>query len=142
MQRLLTTHDRHRHRHYGTGGHVWQGRIKAFPIQDDGHLGTVLRYVERNPMRAELVKWAEDRRWSSLPDWIRGAPLLWRGESPFRDSAWLIRVDEPLSASDLRRVRHPVERGRPFGNAPWTQQTAARLGLESCLRPRGRLRKE
>jgi hypothetical protein len=54
MQRLLTTHDRHRHRHYGTGGHVWQGRIKAFPIQDDGHLGTVLRYVERNPLRAEL----------------------------------------------------------------------------------------
>jgi putative transposase len=142
MQWLLTAHAQRYHRHYGTSGHVWQGRFKAFPIQDDDHLAAVLRYVERNPLRAELVKRAEDWRWSSLPDWIRCAPLLWRGEPPLRDSAWLSRVNEPLSASDLRRLRHSVERGRPFGDDSWTRRTADRLGLESCLRPRGRPRKE
>ena len=36
-------------------GHVWQGRFKAFPIQDDEHLLTVLAYVEANPLRARLA---------------------------------------------------------------------------------------
>ena len=29
-------------------------RFKSFPVQSDEHLWTVLRYVERNPVRAEL----------------------------------------------------------------------------------------
>jgi len=40
----------------GHRGHIWQGRFKAFPIQEDSHLLTVLRYVERNPVRAGLVR--------------------------------------------------------------------------------------
>jgi putative transposase len=42
MQWLLTTHIRRYHEHYQTSGHVWQGRFKAFPIQEDEHLLTVL----------------------------------------------------------------------------------------------------
>jgi putative transposase len=84
-------------------------------VQDDDHLITVLRYVERNALRAELVSRAEDWRWSSLPGWRRGDPLLWRGEAPVRDERWLERVNEPLSVSDLQRLRHSVQRGRPYG---------------------------
>ena len=51
MQWLMTTHVRRYLRHYQHTGHVWQGRFKAFPIQDDDHLITVVRYVERNPLR-------------------------------------------------------------------------------------------
>ena len=47
MQWLLTTHVRRYHKNHATSGHVWQGRFKAFPIQEDEHLLTVLRYVER-----------------------------------------------------------------------------------------------
>src|SRR5688572_24903460 len=68
MQWLLTSHVRRYHRHYGTSGHVWQGRFKAFPIQKDEHLLLVLRYVERNPVRAKTlgVRRAERWPWSSL----------------------------------------------------------------------------
>src|SRR5437762_176909 len=66
MQWLLTSHVRRYHRHYHGSGHVWQGRFKAFPIQQDEHLLTVLRYVERNPLRAKLVRQAEAWAWSSL----------------------------------------------------------------------------
>src|SRR5690606_25502214 len=52
MQWLLTAHVRRYHRHYGGSGHVWQGRFTAFPIQEDEHLLAVLRYVERNALRA------------------------------------------------------------------------------------------
>src|SRR5438128_247415 len=55
MQWLLTTQVRRYRRRYGGSGHVWQGRFKAFPIQEDEHLLTVIRYVERNPLRASMV---------------------------------------------------------------------------------------
>jgi putative transposase len=142
VQRLLMAHARRYHRHYGTSGHVWQGRFKAFIIQDDDHLRTVLRYVERNALRAELVTRAEDWKWSSLPGWRRRDPLLWRSGLQARDKLWLARVNEPLSDGDLHRLRLSVERGRPFGNEPWTRETARRLGLESTLRSRARLRKD
>jgi putative transposase len=141
MQWLLTAHARRYHRHYGTTGHVWQGRFHAFPIQDGDHLVTVLRYVERNPLRAELVAHAEDWKWTSLAGWLRGDPLLRGGDPAVRPRDWLGRVDEPLSAGDLARLRQAVTRGRPFGDEPWTRATAERLGLASCLRPRGRPRK-
>ena len=66
MQWLLTLHVRRYHRHYHSSGHVWQGRFKAFPIEGDEHRWTVLRYVERNALRANMVVRAEDWMWSSL----------------------------------------------------------------------------
>ena len=90
---------------------------------------------------AEMVARAEDWKWSSLPGWLSGNPLLWR-EATVRDKQWLKRVNEPLSNSDLQRLRLSVQRGRPYGEESWTKQTAVRLGLESTMRSRGRPRKE
>jgi putative transposase len=142
VQWLLTAHARRYHRQFGTSGHVWQGRFKSFPVQDGDHLRTVLRYVERNPVRARLVKRAENWRWSSLAAWLRRDRVLWRGRPPLRGRNWAERINEPLSPADLERLRHAVVRGKPFGDEAWIRETAVRLGLESCLRPRGRPRKE
>src|SRR5881398_558378 len=59
---LTHTHSMRWHAHYHTGGtgHVYQGRFKSFPVETDEHLYTVLRYVERNALRANLVARAED----------------------------------------------------------------------------------
>jgi putative transposase len=72
------------HRHYHATGHVWQGRYQAFRVQDDDHSVGVLRYVELNALRAELVARAEDWTWSSLPGWLGGNALLWRGAARCR----------------------------------------------------------
>ncbi len=99
MQWLLTAHTRRDHRHYGTTGHVWQGGFKAFPLRDDDHLAAVLRYVERNPVRAESVARAEHWKWSSLPGWLSADDwLLWRDTPTPRDAAWWESVNEPLSS--------------------------------------------
>jgi len=46
--------------HHEVGhGHLYQGRFKSFPIQTDDSFHTVVRYVERNPLRANLVARAE-----------------------------------------------------------------------------------
>jgi putative transposase len=60
-------------------------RFKAFPVQDDDHLRTVLRYMERNALRAELVARAKEWKWSGLPRWLQCDPLLWRGEADVWD---------------------------------------------------------
>ena len=53
MQWLLTSHvRRYYHKHYGTSGHIWQGRFKSVPVQRDEHLVTVLSYVLQNTIRA------------------------------------------------------------------------------------------
>jgi putative transposase len=143
MQWLLTTHVRRYRRHYGSSGHVWQGRFKAFPCQDDGHLLTVLRYVERNALRAGLVARAEDwphgslhaARTAAVPVSLEPIP-----EKPARAS-WIKRVNRPMGEAELAAIRRCVVRGAPFGETDWSARTASELGLESSLRPRGRPRK-
>ena len=102
--------------------------MNAFPVQDDEHLATVLRDVERNPLRAEPVARAEDWRWSSLPDQLAGDSRLWRGEPVPRDLDWLNRVNAPLSEGELQRLRQSIARERPFGHEDWTGETAKTLG--------------
>ena len=142
MQWFLTAHVRRHHKHYRSSGHVWQGRFKAFPIEQDEHLMTVLRYVERNPLRAELVKRAEMWRWSSLRWWseTNRPKFLHPGPVP-RGRDWVGWVNEPMTDAELVRLRHSMNRGTPFGSGAWARRTAVRLGLESSLRPRGRPRK-
>ena len=142
MQWLLTAHVRRYHRHYHGSGHVWQGRFKAFPIEQDDHLRTVLRYVERNALRANLVRRAEAWLWSSLnwrPKGTRPAMLAdWPVSCPRN---WVALVNAVQTEAELAALRQSIARGAPFGNERWAERTAKRLGLESALRPRGRPRK-
>src|SRR5262245_49854312 len=65
---VTVTHTQRWHAHHHTAGTgpLYQGRFKSFPVQQDEHLLSVCRYVERNPLRAKLAKRAENWRWSSL----------------------------------------------------------------------------
>ncbi len=140
MMWLLTAHGRRYHQHYHSSGHVWQGRFRAFPIQEDDHLFAVLRYVERNPLRAGLAEQVQDWRWSSAAS-VRGAiPVLDASPVP-RPADWLDWVNQPQTEAEVESLRECLRRGRPFGHAAWMLATAERLGLESSLRPRGRPRK-
>jgi len=158
MQWLMTSHVRRYHRRHGSSGHVWQGRFKSFPVQRGrlprgqqaaGVLGgsnplwLLLRYVERNPLRARLVRRAENWRWSSL--WWSARPAAERPlriEPAGRPSDWLKLVHEPLTERELAAMRRSVNRGTPLGEDNWVQRVAATLGLAHTLRPRGRPRKQ
>ena len=137
MQWVLTTHVRRYHRAYQTSGHVWQGRFKAFPIQQDEHLLTVQRYIERNPVRANLVKRAEEWQWSSC---AKRASWMHAGPVPL-PNGWKKWVNTPDSDDEVEIIRRSVNRGAPYGQEAWKRRTAKRLGLESSMNPRGRPRK-
>ncbi len=139
MHWLLTSHVRRYHKIHGTSGRVWQGRFKAFPIQEDRHLLTVIRYVERNPVRANLVRKAAHWQWSSISG---GSTATWRGiltESPVaKPENWAWLVDTPLNDDELNALRRCGRRNAPFGDDGWANETARNLGLESSLRRIGR----
>src|SRR5260370_28825688 len=75
---VTVTHSVRWHKHYhSTGsGHVYQNRFKAFAVADDEDLLTVLRYIERNPVRAGLVEPAQEWPWSSVAAATAAAPTL------------------------------------------------------------------
>ena len=145
---LTNTHTMRWHAHHHTEGtgHLYQGRFKAFPIEEDDHLLTVLRYVERNPLRANLCERAEQWRWSST--WRRvnsqqvDTALDFLTAWPIdRPRQWLAHVNKPQSEQELEAIRHSVKRGTPYGSEDWVGQSAVRLQLSHTLRPRGRPRK-
>jgi putative transposase len=142
MQWLLTTHVHAYRKRYRGSGHVWQGRFKAFPIDQDEHLLTVERYVERNPLRASLVARAEQWPWSSLPLWLDPPLLPWLDPGPVpRPAHWLEYLEGPQTEGELAALKRSVERGAPYGRAEWVERIAAQLGLQSSLNPPGRPRK-
>src|SRR5438132_3493503 len=95
----------HAHYHTSGTGHLYQGRFKAFPIEADEHLYTVLRYVERNALRAHLVRRAENWRWGSLGRRQRGdaqVPLqAWPVAVP---GNWVELVNAPQTEGELEAV--------------------------------------
>jgi putative transposase len=145
MQWLTMTHtQRYRAWHESAGqGHLYQGRFRSFPIQEDWHFLSVSRYVERNALRAGLVARAEEWRWSSL--WRRergGPPCDWLCDWPVdRPADWVARVNAPETAAELEAIRRCARRGQPYGAESWVGPTARRLGLAASPRPRGRPRK-
>ena len=141
---LTHTQRWHAHRKSTGSGHVYQGRFKSFPVQEDEHFYTVARYVERNALRAELCTRAEKWRYGSLYRWQRGSAedkrLLAAWPLP-RKPGWVDHVNSPKTEAELKALRRSVKRGQPFGDESWSERMIRRFGLESTQRPRGRPRK-
>ncbi len=143
---LTHTHTMCWHAHYGTEGtgHLYQGRFKSFPIENDSHLFSVLRYVERNPLRALLCKRAEDWQFGSL--WsrehgdARTRELLSEWPLP-RPRSWKAMVNRAQNEKELKSIRQSVRKGTPFGSEQFVSQAAVRLKIQHTLRSRGRPRK-
>ena len=135
MQWLMTTHVQRYLRHYGGSGHIWQGRFKAFPAQDDGHLVTVVRSRRAESTRAGLVARAEEWSWSSLAATGRIAnPPKIAFEEILRRGNWPDFVNAPMTEAECEAIRLSIRRDRPYGTESWTRLTAKKLGLESSLR--------
>jgi putative transposase len=145
MQRLGTTHVQRwqRNRDRVGSGHLYQGRYRSFPVQNEDYFYQAARYVERNALRAKLTPHAENWRWSSLWRRVSGDRrqkfLLCDWPVPMPED-WCDYVNRPETEAELESLHQSIKTGRPFGDIGWIEQIARRLGLESTLRKRGRPR--
>jgi Transposase and inactivated derivatives len=142
MQWVTLTHTQRWHaQHESTGtGHLYQGRYKSFLIEQGRHLLTVIRYVERNPLRAKLVKQIINWQYSSLYQRLQPKTFLapWPIDKP---KDYLEFVETPLTASELETTRYSVNRGKPLGTETWTNKMLDRHNLTITTRERGRPKK-
>jgi putative transposase len=143
---VTLTHTQRWHAHRGTtgSGHLYQGRFKSFPVQEDEHFYSVCRYVERNALRASLVKRAEHWQWCSLwraTSGDRAARQILSAWPVSRPRRWVDWVNEPQTEAEVAALRRCVQRGCPYGDEDWSQSAVRALDLETTLRPRGRPKK-
>jgi putative transposase len=119
------------------------GRMRLFSKQED-YFHPLVRYVERNVLRAALVERAEAWRWSSLWRRTSGTPeqRQWLSAWPVAlPKNWREFVNEPQTDAEVDAIRRCAARGQPYGDEHWVGQTAQQLGLESTLRAPHRPRK-
>ena len=145
MQRLTITHVTRwqKHREKVGEGHLYQGRYKSFPVEVDDHFYQIMRYTERNALRAGLVAQAEAWRWGSLWRRTEGSAEQQALLSPWplpQPTDWIRLVNQPQQETELAALRRSVTRGRPYGSQSWVRTTAEQLGLQATLRSRGRPR--
>jgi len=70
MQLLNFTYTMYFNKKYGTVGHLFQGRYKAFLCDKDKYLLALVRYLHLNPVRAKVVASPEEYEWSSHNDYL------------------------------------------------------------------------
>jgi putative transposase len=118
-------------------GHIYQGRYKSFPVENDRYFLAMVRYVERNAKRAALVERSEDWRWSSAyvrtfgSDVQRKLLSPWPMEAPDDYLAWL---NESQPKEEIENIRYNIRRSRPYGSERWTADMVNRFGLEATVR--------
>jgi len=143
LKPLHMRYAQHVNRRRGWKGHLWQGRYFASPL-DETYLWAALRYVERNPVRAKLVRRAENYAWSSAAAHckLRADDLLtkdphWTAQmsAPGDWSKWLAEGDRD---EELHRLRRDVERGLPCGSDRFIGKLERASGRSLRFRPRGR----
>jgi len=144
---LHTRYAQHVNRARKWKGHLWQGRFFSSAL-DERYLWAALRYVERNPVRARIVRKAEYYRWSSAAAhcglredatltyderyWLRQL------ESVGDRSEWLAEDDRP---DEIEALRRHVERGLPCGSEKIVRKLERIAGQTLRYRPRGRPKK-
>jgi putative transposase len=119
LQRMTTSHAKRLRWRTGTVGRgaVYQGRYKAVPVDGDESFLWVVRYVERNPIRAGLVPHRAAWQFSSATS--RGAWRLstaaWPTDRPRNWAKW---VDEDESQPQLDALRNRISRSLPVRDEP------------------------
>ena len=144
MQWITLTHTQRWHVQNKTigSGHLYQGRYKSFLIEQDKHLLSVIRYVERNPLRAKLVKRVESWEFSSLARRLRSKGAKWLATWPIpRPADYLDFVNTALTAGERESIRYSVNHGKPFGSGAWSGKMVEKFGLSATTRGRGRPKK-
>jgi putative transposase len=146
MHWLSTAHTRRVHVETKTigSGHLYQGRYKSFFVENDSYLLTLIKYVERNPVRAKLVRQCENWQWGSAWRRVKGSKeqmrLLDPSPTPLPHgyTRWVNSSDKE---DDLEDIRNAVNRGVPYGGARWVEQMVSKHHLETTQRAPGRPRK-
>lgn len=131
-------------RFHSWSGHLWANRFYSTPL-DRSHLWAAVRYIELNPVRAELVSQAELYDWSSARAHARGLPdKLLSSSRPFpgRITNWSTWLADGLREEQIESLRRNTSTGRPSGSDRFVVALETRLSrtlrAQKCGRKPGK----
>ena len=130
---------------HGRTGHLWQNRFFSC-LLDEAHLCAALCYVERNPVRAKLVRRAWDYDWSSARvhvDGCQGDGLIdWASwQAMPKDTKWAEMLSKSEDEEALNLIRVRTRTGRPLGSDRFLAKMEILAGRRLRPLPVGRPRK-
>ena len=122
----------------GWRGYLWEGRFKSF-VLDERYLYAAVRYVERNPVRAKIVKKAQEYEWSSARSHVerRADDLLSDFYLTEEIADWKDYLQEEEQAEELNVLRRHGETGRPLGDPQRLMKLAFKYGWDLIPKKRG-----
>jgi putative transposase len=135
-------------RKYERTGTLWQGRFKASVVDADAFFLLCCRYIECNPVRANLVNAIADYPWSSyahhaglMPSpLITDHPLYWAlGNTPFqREMAYQQMAAQSMTESQHEQIRQALLKGWALGSARYVANLEQRSARRVAPAKRGR----
>jgi putative transposase len=148
MQAIGRRYVQYINRSYRRTGSLWEGRFKSSVVQAEDYLLTCMRYIELNPVRANMAKDPAQYRWSSYrhnglgqaDERIAPHPLylgLGRNESD-RLAAYRALFRSELDGAALADIRLALSQGQPLGSERFSEMMCAAVGVRRAQRRSGR----
>lgn len=123
-------------------GHLWEGRYKS-TVLSEKHLYAAIRYVERNPVRAGMVKEAGDYPWSSAAAHIHNKRDSLLSDNFFINEIhdWRNYLTEADAGMDEKLFAKHADTGRPMGDKSFIDKLEKITGRSLQKRKPGPKRK-
>ena len=135
-------------RTYRRSGSLWEGRFRSSVVQTEHYLLGCYRYIEMNPVRANMVQHPIKYQWSSYAANAEGKPMPWlspHGEylalgidEEGRRAAYRGLFESELDRELLREIRVSIHGGYAMGNNRFRDQIQHTLNRRTTPRGPGR----
>ena len=139
---------------YKRSGTLWEGRYRATVVDSERYLLTVMRYIELNPVRADMVAHPRDYPWSSYAynaGGEAGANVNWLvahreylrlgRTAQERQEAYRQLFKAAVPKDDLTAIRDFTHKGWVLGSERFTKKIEALTQRRSVSKGVGRPKK-
>ena len=148
MQAVGRRYVQYINRSYRRTGSLWEGRYKSCVIQAETYLLACMRYIELNPVRAEMVDDPAHYRWSSYrhnglgqaDSRITPHPLFVAldRDAAARQAAYRDLFRSELDEEAIADIRLALAQGQPLGHGRFSDAICAAAGVRRTQKRRGR----
>lgn len=144
MQKISLTFTQYVNRKYKRTGRLWECRFHSSVIDKDAYLMSVCRYIERNPVRAKIVKTPVEYKWSSarvntLNEESSLVEPIWK--SYINRESYCKFLNETEREDEVELVRKSTFNGKPLGTKEFLNKIEASLNISLKTKLRGRPKK-
>jgi len=145
MQGITLCYTQYINREYKRTGRLWQSRYHSCIVDKEKYLWTAARYIEQNPLRAKIVKEAEDFSYSSARAHIAGARDEALGEELFKEEQrkdYIKFIRSNIPEKETNSIRYCTRTGRPFGGEEFIKKMEKKLERTFAVKLPGRPKKK